>query len=76
VGRNLNRYKKKDGKGGKTLKVGNFNMAMSHKKDGKLWFSYFQCRSEIQMKYVLIIVFCRIDNKEIEGKKNVQKTFM
>ncbi len=27
------------------------------------------------MKNLLIIVFCRIDNKKIEEKGNVQKTF-
>jgi beta-xylosidase len=60
----------------KHWEVGNFDMTLFHKKDAKLWFSYLQCRSEIQMKNLLIIVFCRIDNKKIEEKINVQKTFM
>jgi len=58
----------------KHWEVENSNMTMSHKKDGKLWLSYFQCRVEIQMKILLIIVFCRIENKKIEEKGNVQKT--
>jgi hypothetical protein len=33
-------------------------------------------KGEIQMKNLLIIVFCRIDNKKIEEKRNVQKTFI
>ncbi len=33
------------------------------------------CKGEIQMKNLLIIVFCRIDNKKIKKKGNVQKTF-
>jgi hypothetical protein len=49
-------------------------MTLSHKKDGKLWLSYLQCRSEIQMKNLLIIVFWKIDNKKIEEKRDVQKT--
>jgi hypothetical protein len=48
----------------KHWEVENSNMALSHKKDGKLWSSYFQCRSEIQMKNLLIIMFCEIDNKK------------
>jgi hypothetical protein len=28
------------------------------------------------MKNLFIIVFCRIDNKKIEEKKNVQNTFI
>jgi hypothetical protein len=28
------------------------------------------------MKKLLIIVFCRINNKKIEEKRNVQKTFI
>jgi hypothetical protein len=51
-------------------------MTFSHKKDGKLWLSYLQCRDQIQMKNLLIIVFWRIDNKKIEKKENVQKTFI
>jgi len=60
----------------KHWEVGNSNMTLSHKKDGKLWLSYLQCRDQIQMKNLLIIVFWRIDNKKIEKKKNVQKTFI
>jgi hypothetical protein len=58
----------------KHWEVGNSNMNLSHKKDGKLWFSYLKCRGEIQMKSLLIIVFWKIDNKKIEKKRNVQKT--
>jgi beta-xylosidase len=60
----------------KHWEVRNFNMTLFHKKDGKLWFSYLQCRSEIQMENLLILVFCKIDIKKIEEKINVQKTFM
>jgi hypothetical protein len=74
VGKSQNIYKKKDGKGGEALRGWNSNMTLSHKKDGKLWLSYFQCRSEIQMKKMLIIMFWKIDNKKIEEKGNVQKT--
>jgi hypothetical protein len=31
----------------------------------------FQFTSEIQMKNLLIIMFCKIDNKKIEEKRNV-----
>jgi len=34
----------------KHWEVGNFNMTLFHKKDGKLWFRYLQCRGEIKMK--------------------------
>ncbi len=55
----------------KHWEVENFNMTLSHKR----WEANFQCRSEIQMKNLFIIVFCKIDNKKIEEKGNVQKTF-
>jgi hypothetical protein len=58
----------------KHWKVGNSNMTLSHKKDGKLWLSYLQCIGEIQMKNLLIIVFWRTDNKKIKKKWNVHKT--
>jgi hypothetical protein len=32
-------------------------------------------KGEIQMKNLLIIVFYKIENKKIEEKENVQKTF-
>ncbi len=60
----------------KHWEVGNSNMIMYHKKDGKLWLSYLQCRGEIQMKNLLIIVFCEIDNKKIEEAGNGQKTLI
>jgi hypothetical protein len=41
----------------KHWKVWNSDMTLSHKKDGKLWLSHLQCRGEIQMKNLLIIVF-------------------
>jgi hypothetical protein len=55
----------------KHWEVGNSNMTLSHKKDGKFWFSYLQCRGEFQMKNLLIIVFCKIANKKIEERGNV-----
>jgi beta-xylosidase len=55
----------------KHWEVGNSNMTLFHKKDGKLWLSYLQCRDQIQMENLLIIVFWKIDNKKIEKKKNV-----
>jgi beta-xylosidase len=45
-------------------------MTLFHKKDGKLWLSYSQCRGEIQMKNLLIIMFYKIDNMKIEEKGN------
>jgi len=50
--------------------VGNSDMTIFHKKDVNLWFSYLQCKGEIQMKNLLIIMFYRIDNKKIEKKGN------
>jgi hypothetical protein len=61
-------------RGEKHWEVGNLYKTLFHKKDGKFWFSYLQCRGEIQMKNLLIIVFCRIDYNKIEEKGYVQKT--
>jgi ribosomal 30S subunit maturation factor RimM len=55
----------------KHWKVVNSDMTLSH----KWWEANLQCRGEIQMKNLFIIMFCKIDNKKIEEKTNAQKIF-
>jgi hypothetical protein len=57
----------------KHWEVGNLYMTLSHKKDGKLWFSYIQYKSEIQMQNLLTIVFIRLTTIKLKSKKMCKK---
>jgi hypothetical protein len=73
VGRNQNRYKKKDGKGRKTLRGWKF----WHDPIWQQWeIVIVLClahKGEIQIKNLLIIFFFKNDNNKIEEKQNFQK---
>jgi len=71
VGRHHNRYKTKDGKGKKTIKVGNYDMT-SYKKDGKLWFSYFNVKVKSKWK-TWSLCFARLIIRKLNKKEMCKK---